>query len=63
MYLYANNTYGWEMSQNLPVKDLNRKKTLLNLMLTSQISLMKIEIDIKYPENLWNLHDDSPCLQ
>ena len=52
MYLYANNTYGWEMSQNLPVKDLNRKKTLLNLMLTSQISLMKIEIDIKYPENL-----------
>ena len=26
MYLYANNTYGWEMSQNLPVKDLNRKK-------------------------------------
>ena len=63
MYLYANNTYGWEMSQNLPVKDLNRKKTLLNLMLTSQISLMKIEIDIKYPENLQNLHDDSPCLQ
>ena len=32
-------------------------------MLTSQISLMKIEIDIKYPENLQNLHDDSPCLQ
>ena len=63
MYLYENNTYGWEMSQNLPVKDLNRKKTLLNLMLTSQISLMKIEIDIKYPENLQNLHDDSPCLQ
>ena len=36
MYLYGNNIYGWEMSQDLPVKDLNKKKTLLNLMLTSQ---------------------------
>ena len=63
MYLYGNNIYGWEMSQDLPVKDLNKKKTLLNLMLTSQKSMIKIEIDIKYPENLDNLHDDSPCLQ
>ena len=63
MYLYANKIYGWEMSQNVPVKDLNRKKTLLNLILTSQKSMMKIEIYIKYPEKLHNLHDDSPCLQ
>ena len=26
MYLYGNNIYGWEMSQDLPVKDLNKKK-------------------------------------
>ena len=32
-------------------------------MLTSQKSMMKIEIDIKYTENLYNLHDDSPCLR
>ena len=26
MYLYANNIYGWEMSQNLPIKGFKQKK-------------------------------------
>ena len=42
MYLDTNNLYGWEMSQKLPVNGLKWKKVLLNLMKTSQKTMIKI---------------------
>ena len=35
MHLNANNLYGWEMSQKLPVNGFKWKKTFINLMKTS----------------------------
>ena len=42
MYLDTNNLYGWEMSQKLPVNGFKWKKVLLNLMKTSQKTIIKI---------------------
>ena len=42
MYLGTNNLYGWEMSQKLPVNGFKWKKVLLNLMKTSQKTMIKI---------------------
>ena len=42
MYLDTNNLYGWEMSQKLPVNGFKWKKVLLNLMKTSQKTMIKI---------------------
>ena len=42
MFLDTNNLYGWEMSQKLPVNGFKWKKVLLNLMKTSQKTIIKI---------------------
>ena len=44
-YLDENNLYGWAMYQTLPVSGFKwKKKILLNLMKTSQKTMMKIVI-------------------
>ena len=70
MYLYANNLYGWVMSQKLLV---NGFKWVKNLSGCNSIqfneSLVRdydensdigyfLEVDIDYPEKLFNLHKD-----
>ena len=69
MYLDANNLYGWAMSQKLPVngfkwvKNLSQfnKSFIRNYNENSDIGYF-LELDIDYPEKLFNLHKDLPFL-
>ena len=67
-YLYANNLYGWAMSQKLPV---NGFKWIENNEINEEF--MKnydenndkgyiLEVDVKYPRKLHDLHSDLPFL-
>ena len=69
-YLDANNLYGWAMSQKLPVNNFKWVKD------TSKINeeFMKnynenskkgyiLEVDVKYPKKLHDLHSDLPFLR
>ena len=70
-YLGANNLYGWEMPQKLPVKGFKwvKKKELSKF---NEDSIKKIdedsntgyflEADIDYPKELFNFHTDLPFL-
>ena len=66
MYLDANNLYGWAMSQYLPTgnfkwmtdKEIN-KTNLGKYELDSKEGLM-LEVDLEYPKELHNLHNDYP---
>ena len=66
-YLDANNLYGWEMSQKLPVsgfkweKDTLKftKKFIKNYDEDSDKEYIP-EVDVEYPENLHDLHSDLP---
>ena len=68
-YLDANNLYGWAMSQKLPmngfkwVKNLSQfnESFIRNYDENSDIGYF-LEIDIDYPEKLFNLHKDLPFL-
>ena len=68
-YLDANNLYGWAMSQKLPVngfkwvKNLSQfnKSFIRNYNENSDIGYF-LEVDIDYPEKLFNLHKDLPFL-
>ena len=68
-YLDANNLYGWAMSQKLPVngfkwvKNLSQfnKSFIRNYNENSDIGYF-LELDIDYPEKLFNLHKDLPFL-
>ena len=68
-YLDANNLYGWAMSQKLPVNGFKRIED------TSKINeeFIKnydenndkgyiLEVDVKYPKKLHDLHSDLPFL-
>ena len=68
-YWYANNSYGWEMLQKLPVNNFEWIKD------TSQFNEDFIksynkesdggyfpEVDVQYPEKLHELHNDLPLL-
>ena len=66
MYLDANNLYGWEMSQYLPIvyvrwmtdKEIN-KIDLGKYKADGKKGLI-LEVDLEYPQELHNLHNDYP---
>ena len=67
MYLDANNLYGWDMYQFLPTegfKWLSEKQIdkldLAKYREDSTKSLI-LEVDLMYPKELHNLHNDYPC--
>ena len=68
-YLDANNLYGWAMSQKLPkknfkwVEDTSRKNEefIKNYNENSNKGYI-LEIDVKYPKKLHDLHSDLPFL-
>ena len=55
-YLDANNLYGWAMSKKLPVRDFKwmNEKELQNWEKFPCI----LEVDLKYPEELHDLHNE-----
>ena len=71
-YLDANNLYGWAMSQHLPthgfkwIKDLTKEKLyeILNKLSHSMSNPYNkgyiFEVDLEYPEHLWDEHNDYP---
>ena len=67
MYLDANNLYGWAMSQKLPLhsfKDMTNKE-LENLFNNQIVQVWEktpciLEVDLEYPEELHDLHNDYP---
>ena len=70
-YLDANNLYGWEMSQKLPVKGFKWvKKHKLSEFNEDVIKKYDedsstgyfLELDIDYPKELFNFHKDLPFL-
>ena len=69
MYCYANNLYGWEMSQNLPVDAFEWKKNtskfnekfIKNYKKDSYIEDI-LEVGVEYPKRLYNLHNNLPFL-
>ena len=66
MYLDANNFYGWAMSQYLPTgcfrwlteKEVN-KIDLAKYKEDSKIGMI-LEVDLEYPQELHDLHNDCP---
>ena len=66
MYLDANNLYGWAMSQYLPTgnfKWLSQKrikKTNLGKYTENNKKGLILEVDLEYPQELHNLHNDFP---
>ena len=66
MYWDANNLYGWAMIQPLPVSDFKfltkkeiNKFNLNSISKNSEIGYI-LEVDLKYPEKLHDLHNDYP---
>ena len=68
-YLDANNLYGWAMSQKLPVnnfkwvKDTSKvnEEFITNYNENSKKGYI-LEVDVKYPKKLHDLHSDLPFL-
>ena len=71
-YLDANNLYGWAMSQNLPthgfkwMRDLTKEK-VMDILDKANHSMSNygkkgyiFEVDLEYPEHLWDKHNDYP---
>ena len=68
-YLDANNLYGWEMSQKLPVDGFKWKENISkfneDFMKNYDEDSNKeyiLEVDVEYPKNLHDLHSDLPLL-
>ena len=69
MYLYANNLYGWAMSQRLPVNSFEwmeqlsefDERFIKNYDENNDKGYI-LEVDVEYPKNLFNLHSDLPFL-
>ena len=69
MYWDANNLYGWEISQNLPVDGFEWKKNtskfnekfIKNYKKDSDIEDI-LEVGVEYPKSLYNLHNNLPFL-
>ena len=71
-YLDANNLYGWAMSQSLPVGGFKwmtnlTKEKVLDILEKSNSSMNNMgktgyifEVDLEYPKELWNSHNDYP---
>ena len=63
MYLDANNLYGWAMSQYLPTggfKWLNEEFLLLDDYTDTSNKGLILEVDLEYPDELHDLHNDYP---
>ena len=66
MYLDANNLYGWAMSQYLPtgnfrwITDKETNKTDLGKYKADGEKGLILEVDLEYPQELQDLHNDSP---
>ena len=63
MYLDANNLYGWAMSQFLPTggfKWLTEEEVDLSKFDDESEKGLILEVDLEYPEELHNLHNDYP---
>ena len=63
MYLDANNLYGWAMSQYLPTggfKWLTEEEVDLSKFDYESEKGLILEVDLEYPEELHNLHNDYP---
>ena len=64
-YLDANNLYGWVMSQPLPAskfKWLDIKPSQIQALATSKIKGYLLEVDIRYPTELHDSHNDLPFM-
>ena len=69
LYLDANNFYGWAMSQKLLINGFKGVKKLSkfdedfikNYDENSNKAFI-LEVDVEYPKNLFNLHNDLPFL-
>ena len=64
-YLDANNLYGWAMSQKLPTHgfkwiDVNKSKVIKLLEKKRYNEGFIFEVDLDYPEMLWESHNDYP---
>ena len=70
LYLDANNLYGWALSQKLPVDSFKcvknvsmlDEKFIKDYCKDSDIRYI-LEVDIKYPKNLHDLHSDASFLR
>ena len=65
MYLDANNLYGWAMSQYLPTGGFKwlTEKEINKIDLANKEDSKKgliLEVDLKYPRELHDLHNDYP---
>ena len=66
MYLDANNLYGWAVSQYLPtgnfrwMTDKEINKTDLRKYKADRKKGLILEVDLEYPQELHNLHNDYP---
>jgi len=64
MYLGANNLYGWAMSQPLPYRDfkwLDPEEVILDNYHENSNKEIILEVDLEYPEELHDLHNDYRC--
>ena len=67
MYVDANNLYGWAMSQKLPVHSFKwmTNKEIENIFNNQIVQIWEktpciLEVDLEYPEELHDLHNDYP---
>ena len=67
-YLDANNLYGWAMSEKMPYKDFKwvninevepLKEVLTKVLLDENLGYI-LEVDLEYPSELHDLHNDYP---
>ena len=66
-YLDENNLYGWARSQKLPVNGFKWVSNEINEEFIKNYNENSdkgyiLEVDIKYPRNLYDLHSDLPFL-
>ena len=68
-YLDANNLYGWAMSQPLPTGEFRwincdswNPKKLVDMLLAEKNYGYLLEVDVKYPKELHDLHNDIPFM-
>ena len=66
LYLDMNNLYGCAMSQDLPisnfkwVKNINQIEQKLMRIKSNSLTGYVLEVDLEYPEELHNIHNDYP---
>ena len=64
-YLDANNLYSWAMSQKLPTggfRWVDVEPDDINELAKHKNKGYLLEVDVKYPKELHNLHNDLPCM-